>query len=289
MREKTSKTLAWLAAFMAVTSILGATAFGDVLEPYDNMPGEEWQGAVMLYPAYWDYPTFRDENLGDVDVDASIAGGALRAGVFFPKIADKYSWGVLGSLPYFRIKADGSETQTGVGDPGLALAFWPYSNPDNNLYLSLWWTTYFPLGKYDKDNPATSPGIDAYTLVPGFEVGWYPGKFLFDALLQYWYFTESGHLNEQLAPYVELDLLFSYSLTDKFIVGLHTNAKWDTDEFKVNGDAVPDTRGYVYALGPNANYFLRENIMLSITWLHDVSAKNRLEGDWIYGRIVWGF
>lgn len=29
--------------------------------------------------------------------------------------------------------------------------------------------------------------------------------------------------------------------------------------------------------------------MPSLTWLHDVDAENRLEGDWIYGRIAWGF
>jgi len=289
LSEKTSKILAWLLAFMAVTSILGATAFGDVLEPYDNLPGEAWNGAVILYPAYWDYPTFRDENLGDVDVNATIAGGALRAAVFFPKIADKYSWGLLASLPYLRLEADGQDTQTGLGDPGLGLAFWPYSNPKKNFFLSLWWTTYFPLGKYDENNPGTSPGIDAYTFVPAFEVGWYPGKFLFDGVLQYWYFTESDKLNEKLSPFVELDMVFSYSVTDKFIASLQTNAKWDTDDFKVDGVSVSDTQGYVYALGPKFSYLVGDNIMLSITWLHDVDAENRLQGDWIYGRIAWGF
>jgi hypothetical protein len=243
----------------------------------------------MLYPAYWDYPNYRDEREGDIEVDGKIIGGALRGGVFFPEIAGKYSWAAVFSLPYLRLEADDSDTQTGLGDPGLGLAFWPYSNPEKNLFISTWWTTYFPWGKYDKDNPATSPGIDAYTFVPGLEVGWYPGKFLFDGLLQYWYFDESDKLKEKLPAFFELDLVFSYSVTDKFIASLHTNAKWETNDLEVDGDKVPDTKGYVYSLGPKFSYLLRDNVMLSITWLHDVKAENRLEGDWVYGRIVWGF
>jgi hypothetical protein len=29
--------------------------------------------------------------------------------------------------------------------------------------------------------------------------------------------------------------------------------------------------------------------MLSLTWQRDLDAENRLEGDWIYGRVAWGF
>jgi hypothetical protein len=274
---------------IGATCLWAAPTRADVLEPYDNMPGEPGNGAVMLYPTTWDYPTFHDDAVGDLDIDAAIFGAAIRAGVFLPKIANRYSWAALVSLPYLQLEAAGEDMQTGFGDPGLALALWPLSAPEQNLWLSLWLTTYFPWGNYDKLNPVTSPGTDVYTFAPGVELGWYPGQFLFDALLQYWYFTESDTLNETTSPFLELDLLFSCTIRDRWIASLQTNIKWDTDDLEVNGDPAPGTRGYVYGLGPKLSYMLNDNTMLSLTWLHDVEASNALEGDWVYGRIAWGF
>jgi hypothetical protein len=70
---------------------------------------------------------------------------------------------------------------------------------------------------------------------------------------------------------------------------VHATAKWETEDLRIDGNRVPGTRGYVYSLGPKVSYFLRENIMLSPTWQHDLKAENRLEGDWVYARIAWGF
>ena len=284
--DRTARYSLWMFALLLA---LGETANSDVLEPFDGIAGEPRSGALAFFPASWDYPIYADRKFGDVDVDGRITGAALKGGYFFPKLGDRYSWGAIFSIPFFEIAADGSSTTTGFADPGLGVAFWPYEDAEQALYLSLWWVTYFPIGKYDEKNPDTSPGIDAFTHVPAFEVGWYPGRFIFDGLVQYWYFGESDKLRIDNEDYVELDLVFSWSVTEKFIPSVHATAKWETEDRSIDGSRVPGTRGYVYSLGPKVSYFLRENIMLSLTWQHDLKAENRLEGDWVYARIAWGF
>ena len=178
------------ALFLAV----GCVAHGDVLEPFDGIAGEPGSGALAFFPAIWDYPIYADRQKGDVPLDAQIAGAALKGGYFFPKLADKFSWGAIFSIPYFD--------------------------------------------------------------------------------------TED---------YLELDLVFSYATSERFILSAHATARWETEDLRVDGAREPNTRGHVYSLGPKGSYLLRENVMLSLTWQHDLDAENRLEGDWIYGRVAWGF
>ena len=49
-----------------------------------------------------------------------------------------------------------------------------------------------------------------------------------------------------------------------------------------------NTRGHRYSLGPKLSYLLGD-VMFSLTWLHDIDARNMLEGDWIYGRVAFPF
>ena len=73
------------ATVMVVTALMASTVFGDVLDPYDGIAGPPESGALVLYGAYWDYPVYADETGGDIDVDASIAGIALKGGLFSRK------------------------------------------------------------------------------------------------------------------------------------------------------------------------------------------------------------
>jgi hypothetical protein len=273
----------------ALSLALCHVADADVLEPYDGIPGEPGSGALTLFPAYWRYPIYADRALGDIRVDGSIAGAALKGGYFFPKLGGRFSWGAIFSIPFLESAADGAATVTGFGDPGLGIAFWPYEDTERNLYLSIWWVSYFPLGDYDERNPDTSPGMDALTHVPAFEVGWYPGRFLFDGLLQYWHFDESDKLRVDNEDYVELDLVLSWSVTEKFVPSLHANAKWETEDQTIGGSRITGTRGHVYSLGPKLSYLPRDDVMVSLTWQHDLDAQNRLRGDWVYLRIAWAF
>ena len=216
--------------------------------------------------------------------------GSRSKGGYFPgKIAGKYSWAAIFALPYLSLDAAEVESNTGLGDPGLGLAFWPYANEELGLHVSLWMTTYFPLGAYKQGVPETSPGIDAFTYLPSLEVGWYRGRFAFDGILEYWIYTESDKLKIDLEDALEMDLVFTYSATDNFLVSLHANVWQETEDLKENGVAIPDTKGYRYGLGPKLSYIISENTMLNLTWVHDLDAKNQLEGDWIYARIARGF
>ena len=277
-----------LGAALLVTRLATPAAHADVLEPYDGIPGDPWGGGLLLYPAYWRYPTYKDAETGNVKVDASIRAAAVKGGLFLPKVAGKYDWGLSFSLPYLNIDGDGLKKQAGTGDPGFGAAIWPYADTQRNIYLSLWWITYFPWGDYDAASPASSPGIDAYTHVPSIELGVYGDRFSLDAVLQYWNRTESDKLRIELEDAIELDAVLSWNLSKGIIASLHVNAYAELGDMRIDGAEQRNTRGHRYALGPKLSYLLGD-VMFSLTWLHDVDVKNMLQGDWIYGRVAFPF
>lgn len=271
-----------------ITQLASPAVLADVLEPYDGIPGDPWGGGLLLYPAYWRYPIYKDAKTGDVKVNASIRGAAVKGGLFLPKIAGKYDWGLSVSLPYLQIEGDGLKKQAGTGDPGFGFAIWPYADSQRNIYVSLWWITYFPWGTYDDVSPESSPGIDAYTHVPSIELGVYGDRVSLDAVLQYWNYTESDKLKIELEDAVELDAVISAPLSERFIASLHVNAYMELADMRIDSVDQRNTRGHRYALGPKLSYFVGD-VMFSLTWLHDIDARNMLEGDWIYGRVAFPF
>ncbi len=108
-------------------------------------------------------------------------------------------------------------------------------------------------------------------------------------MFQYWHFTESESQDATRSPFLELDLLFSGTLAERWIGSLQMNGRWDTHDLDMHGGPIAGSRGHAYAIGPKLSYVLDANTMLSLTWLHDVEVSNQLEGDWIYGRIARGF
>ena len=274
---------------MALSFIIHSSVCADVLEPYDGMPLAPWSGALALYPTLMKYPDYEDENYGDIEIDMTISGAALKGQYNFPKIADKFSWAALFVLPYYNVEADDLKSQSGLGDPGLGIAFWPYEDGEKGIYHSLWFTAYFPWGEYDEESPDTSPGIDAYTFVYSYEFGWYHDKFAFDGMLQYWQYLESDELKIDKQDAVEADMLLTYTLENGLMPGFQASLWWDTEDLKIADEKIPDTQGYRFAGGPKISYMVDERWMLSLSWLHDFSAENHVKGDWIYGRILYTF
>lgn len=272
---------------MIVGMTLSSSGYADVLDPFDNMPMPEGSAMIGSYVLYQDFPTYEDETAGDIDIDVKVPGFILRPLWFGPKLADKFSWGLNAIIPVLNVDAAGLESQTGLGD--IAVSPFIFLVENGSFNVSFWEFVYMPTGKYDENNPDTSPGLDTWQFQHQLAVGYYPSKFGMDWTLNYWNRLESDKLNVDYQDAIETDLILHYTFENKLTLGVIGSFWWDLDEMEVDGQAVADTKGHRYAAGMNIMYPFAENVILSGRWTTDVDVENHTKGDWYYLRFVFLF
>ena len=279
------------AGIVALTMLIGlavySTAHADILDAFDNAPSPAGTFLIGTYVSYQNLPTYVDEVAGDIDIDVKIPAFLIRPLWFGPKLADKYSWGLNAIIPVANVDAAGQESQTGLGDIVLSPFIFLVENKSFNL--SFWEFVYTPTGKFDENNPDTSPGLDTWQFQSQLAVGYYPSKFGLDWTLNYWLRLESDTLKVDLQDAIETDLILHYTFANKLTFGVVGSFWWDVDGLKVDGQEVPNTKGHRYATGVNLLYPFAENVILSARWTTDIDVENHTKGDWVYLRAVFLF
>lgn len=271
-----------LVMLMGLTSVLPASA--DILDPFDNAPSPAGTLGLGTYVSYQSLPDYDDENAGDIDIEAKASALIFRPIWFGPKIAQKMSWGLNAIIPFANVDADGLDSQSGLGDIVVSPFLFLVGNGPFNL--SFWEFIYTPTGEYDENNPDTSPGLDTWQFQHQLALGWYPGRFGMDWTLNYWNRLESDKLKIDYQDAVETDLILHWTFENKLTAGVIGSFWWDVDDIEVDGETVDDTQGHRYAAGFNLMYPLKEDIILSARYTHDLDAENHVKGDWAYLRMV---
>jgi hypothetical protein len=184
-------------------------------------------------------------------------------------------------LIYTDIKIDAAEIDDdkfGMGDPcvepfGIA---WHGAQYDAAMAVG----GYVPLGEYDKNEPAASPGKDMWTAM--FTGG---GTVYFDRektwsasiLARYEIHSEKKELDYTPGD----DFHFEWGLAKTFNktidIGLAGYAEWQvTDDSGENGN---DTKNRVYAVGPEVNFFFPKYLLFaSLRTEFEFGAENQQEG-----------
>ena len=259
-------------------------AHADVLDPFDNAPSPAGTFGLGTYFSYQHLPEYDDENAGDIDIGVKVPAFLLRPIWFGPKLAEKFSWGLNAIVPFVNVDADGLDSQSGLGDVVVSPFIFLVENGPFNL--SFWEFIYMPTGKYDENNPDTSPGLDTWQFQHQLALGWYPGQFGLDWTLNYWNRLESDKLNIDYQDAIETDLILHWTFANKLTAGVIGSFWWDVDDLEIDGETIDDTQGHRYAGGFNLMYPLKEDIIISGRYTHDFDAKNHVKGDWGYLRIV---
>ena len=277
-----------IACALALVLVLAGPASADLLDPFDNMASPPGTFALCTYFSYQDLPDY-DDNGQTVSIDAKSYAFILRPIWFGPKIAGKMSWGLNAAIPVAKVEMEGLESQSGLGDIAISPFIFLYENEKTGLYISFWEFVYMPTGEYDKNNPDTSVGYDAWQSQSQLAVGWYPAPFGLDWTFNYWYRGESDDLNIDYQDAIESDLILHYTFDMGLTVGVMGSFWWDTTDMKVDGQDIPNSKGHRYAAGLNAMYPITESIILSARWTNDFDVENHTKGNWVYLRAVFVF
>lgn len=287
MNVRTHRRGIWILVSIIVGMTLSSPGFADVLDPFDNMPMPEGSSLIGTYVFYQDLPTYDDEVAGDVDIDVKIPGLIFRPLWFGPKLAEKFSWGLNAIVPLLNVDAAGLDSQSGLGDIAVSPFIFLVENGPFNV--SFWEFIYTPTGRYDENNPDTSPGLDTWQFQHQLAVGYYPSQFGLDWTINYWNRLESDKLNIDYQDAIETDLILHYTFENKLTFGGIGSFWWDVDELKIDGQEVANTKGHRYAAGINIMYPFAENVILSGRWTNDFDVENHTKGDWYYLRFAFLF
>lgn len=262
-------------------------AYADVLDPIDNAPAPAGSYGLGTYFSYQSFPEYDDKNLRDIDIGVKASAFFLRPLWFGPKISNKYSWGLNAVIPFVNVDADGTDSQSGLGDIAVSPFIFLVENGPFNL--SFWEFIYTPTGEYDENNPGTNPGLDTWQFQHQLAVGWYPNPFGLDWTFNYWNRLESDKLNTDYQDAIETDLILHWTFENKLTAGVIGSFWWDVDDLEIDGENIDDTKGHRYAAGFNLMYPIKEDIILSGRYTHDIDVENHTKGDWVYLRILFLF
>ncbi len=261
-----------------------ATARAGALDPFDNAPQPAGTLQLNLYLIQENYP---DYLAGSRAYDMGYKRGRLllRPVWYGPKLGGKLSWGFHGEMTYARISARGARSQSGLGD--LVLGGFVYLYQHAGLNLSLWEYLGIPSGKFDRNQPETSPGGDMWRFEHQLALGWYRGPWGLDCNLAYAQYQESDKLRMLYSDAVVGDLALHYTINQALTVGLVGGAYVEMDDFRLGGRRIPDTRGYSYYGGLGLMYRLGDGLALSARYARDLDVENSARGDRFYFRLQW--
>jgi len=242
------------------------------------------------------------DSLGlDAKVDALMLGGFYT---FDQKVLGAY-YTVGAVLPYTWITAEASvettvgslrkrDTADGLGDITLipAMLGWKDGPWQYDLALSV----YAPTGKYELGRLA-NPGLNYWSFNPIAGVAYSNPKTGFNAGLHggVMFNTENPDTDYTSGTLVHLDGSLQQLLPlGKGFVSLGLEGFWVEQVSSDSGQRpiLGDFKGRTAGLGPVLGYLLpmgKENFVAELRWLRELETKNRLEGDYIWLKVVYQF
>ena len=268
--------------------MVAPTARANWLDPLDNPPLPEGTFLIAGYFGYNHHPEYKIKDGPTFDIDFDISYTCFRPVYYGPKIADKLSWGLQAVFPTFmHLSMDGTKTNTGLADLNFGGFIFLYENDNSGLYVSFWEMIQAPTGSFDQNYPDVSPSYDAWWFQNQMCLGYYPGKFSFDAGLSYWLRLESDEHSYDYPDALELELIAGYAVTEKFRVALQGTLWWDLQDASISRNDIPHTKGTNYKAGLNLGYHLSHNLAVNLRYMHDVVSENYIKGSDTYLRLTY--
>jgi hypothetical protein len=237
----------------------------------------------------------------DATSNAVLAGGFYT---FEPKVLGAYySVGVL--LPYVSMEVSASVSTTagairrddsasGLGDVTLipVMLAWKNESWQYNFLMPI----YAPTGQYEKGRLA-NPGLNYWTFDPTIGVSYNNAKTGLNAAAYagIGLNTENNATNYKSGSVFHLDGSVQQLLpVGPGFLGIGAEAFYIN---QVSGDSggnalLGDFKGRTSGLGPVLTYILprgTEALVTELRWLHETNVKNRLEGDYIWLKVVYQF
>lgn len=227
---------------------------------------------------------------GFYTLEQKVAGANYSIGAYFPMV-----WVELdASVETNQGVVSRHDSASGLGDITLipALLAWK----DGRLQYSAGLNIYAPTGEYELGRLA-NPGLNYWSFDPWVGVAYNNEKSLFNAALHggITFNTENqdtdytsgtfGHIEGSVQQFLSLGKgMLSLGVEAFWVVQLEA----DSGQAQFLGDFKGDTAG----IGPVLGYLLplgKETLAFELRWLPEVDVKNRLEGDYLWAKVVYQF
>ena len=237
----------------------------------------------------------------DATSNAVLAGGFYT---FEPKVLGAY-YSVGTFLPYVSMEVSASVSTTagairrddsasGLGDVTLipVMLAWKNESWQYNVLMPI----YAPTGQYEKGRLA-NPGLNHWTFDPTIGVSYNNAKTGLNAAAYagIGLNTENNATNYKSGSVFHLDGSVQQLLpVGPGFLGIGAEAFYIN---QVSGDSggnalLGDFKGRTSGLGPVLTYILprgTQTLVTELRWLHEMNVKNRLEGDYIWLKVVYQF
>lgn len=288
---------------------------GGVASFIDAFPGKPGAIAPLGYFTYYDGSAAADQTLplgglltagleatvyaGTAGVIYQVPWEVARGGVAFGAVVPYVSLEVEGRAQ--RIRPDGtlgpvfeaSDSANGIGDMTLIPFILGWTNILPDLKVDTRLTIYAPTGEFEAGRLA-NVGKNYWTFEPGVMASWISSKFGTEVSLYTGvdFNTENGDTDYQSGTSLHLDGTLAQHLPLLGgIVGVGANGFYYV---QITGDSgagarLGDFRGHTAGVGPVLSYMRkvgRADLVTEIKWLPELDTDKRLEGDYVWFKLV---
>ncbi len=183
------------------------------------------------------------------------------------------------------------DSETGLGDILLLPAAFYWN--DGNWYFNLYESIVTPTGKYDV-NDNVNIGRNYWSFDTVFAVtnlNMKTGRD-FSLVAGYMINTENDDTDYRTGNELHVDAMFNQFLSETFALGLHGYYYRQVTGDSGNGAILGDFKGESYGIGPSFLWMPKSGggkFSVTGTWLHDLHATDRLEGDYVVVTLAWQF
>ena len=180
---------------------------------------------------------------------------------------------------------------TGLGDISLLPAAFYWNN--GNWYYNLYENIVAPTGKYDV-NDNVNVGRNYWSFDTVFAVtnlNMTTGRD-FSLVAGYMINTENDATDYKTGHELHVDVMLNQFFSEEFALGLHGYYYRQVTGDSGSGAILGDFKGESYAIGPSFLWMPKSGggkFSVTGTWLHDLHATDRLEGDYAVVTLAWQF
>jgi hypothetical protein len=220
--------------------------------------------------------------------ESKVLGAHYSVGAFLPYVSVDVTASLTTPLGTVRQK----DSASGLGDMTLipAMLAWKEESWQYSAFLSI----YAPTGQYEKGRLA-NPGLNYWTFDPTVSVSYNNEKTGFNAAL----YAGIGFNTENNATgYTSGSVLHFDGSVQQLLpagpgfLGIGAEAFYLEQVTADSGGNLGDFKGRTAGIGPVLSYILprgKETFVAELRWLPETSVKNRLEGDYIWLKVVYQF
>jgi hypothetical protein len=276
-------------------------------------PGAYGTVAVAIPPAEgWTY--LNTSIFYAADAEQAVLQGRLNAGlettafsnmstgmyVFEkPVLGGQFAMGATLSLGYAELESllvgppamSVDDSATGLGDGSLLPAAFYWN--DGNWYFNLYGLIVVPTGEYDVDDNV-NVGRNYWSFDTVFAVtnlNMTTGRD-FSLVAGYMINTENNDTDYRTGNELHVDAMFNQFLSETFALGVHGYYYQQVTGDSGSGAILGDFKGESSGIGPSFSWIPKSGggkFSVTGTWLHDLHATDRVEGDYAVVTLAWQF